>query len=380
MESKQYFWVFDRTIFDQIRLPEFTLLQGVLIVLGLSALALYFALIVFIDLRTRLKERRIRGQAKLKGWLERAELSPEELEGLYRLAGEATSSAHYDLLSSPERFERRVHEEIVAGRGSGLQFTEKLRAGVGYHSGNLLIPVISTRQFRPEDSIRLNLHREGTPMQFYGTVREVGLTQFTVQVRKEAVKFAQETRNNVELFLLRGLGTECRFSCRPLHTAGRGLLVLAHALMSHRESPRSARLPLTLKVTFREKGSPGDTVAELDPETAPSEPQPGWLQDLSEGGFSITHAQKIREGRYIEFVLSLRRKGRELALTGRVLQCRSLSDGEWLSRCELRGQSPAERDLLQQVVGLAQSNRLRGMAFVGRRKAKGRAAAGGGGG
>ena len=215
-------------------------------------------------------------------------------------------------------------------------------------------------------------------MQFYGTVREVGLTQFSVQVRKEAVKIGQETRAKVELFLLRGLGTECRFSCRPLHTAGRGLLVLGHALMSHRESPRSARLPLTLKVTFREKGSPGDAVAELDPETAPSEPQPGWLQDLSEGGFSIPHGRRIREGRTIEFSLRLGRKGRELALTGRVLQCRSLSDGEWLSRCELRGQSPAERDLLQQVVGLAQRNRLRGMAFVGRRTARPAAGEGGG--
>ena len=370
METRRHFWVFDRTIFDQIRMPEFTLLEGVLIVLGLSALALYFALIVFIDLRARLKERRIRGQAKLKVWLERADLSPEELEGLDRLAGDATPLAHYDLLSSPERFERRVHKEIVAGRGSGFQFTEKLRAGVGYHSGNLLIPVISTRQFRREDSIRLILRREGNPMQFYGTVREVGLNQFSVQARKEAVKMAQETRDNVELFLLRGLGTECRFSCRPLHTAGRGLLVLAHALMSHRESPRSARLPLTLRVTFRERGSPGDAVAELDPETAPSEPQPGWLQDLSEGGFSIAHGRRIHEGRYIQFALRLPRKGRELALTGRVLQCRSLSDGEWLSRCELRGQSPAERDLLQQVVGLAQRNRLRGMAFVGRRTAR----------
>ncbi|MEE8395617.1 MAG: PilZ domain-containing protein [bacterium] len=383
METKRYFWVFDRTGFDQIRLPEFTLLEGVLIVASLASLALYLALVVILDRRSRKKRKKEKQLAWLERWMENARLSEGELAQLDRLAGEGTPAARLRLLGDPVSFETRIHHAVKGGWRGGL--VAKLRAKLRYGSDNLRAAVISTRQLLPEDAVRVALWRGGLPHHYYGKVVNTGPRHFTVALHSEAVKGALSERVPLELFFLRGQGLEYRFSCLPTGPApGGGGLVLEHALTQLDQLPRNARLPLLLRVVFREHAfGGGDGTAPAADASAPaaSVPAPagelpaapkekGLVLDLSEGGFSIAHGRQIPPGNFIEFDLPLKKGRLHPRLVGKVLDCRPFSGGQWLSRCELRGVSGKERDLLHQVVRLEQKNRMKALAPIRRHAEK----------
>ncbi|MCZ6627610.1 MAG: PilZ domain-containing protein [SAR324 cluster bacterium] len=370
MSERRYFWVFDRTVFDQIKPPEFTLLEGVLIVLGLSALALYLLLVVYLDAKTKLHAKRAKQLAWLKRWLEHASLSQSELTTLDRLAGDETPQARHDLLANPVRFETRIHEELQEGRALSQSFAGKMRGKLGYTSENLRIPVVSTRQLQPADPIRLVLWKGGLPQHYYGQVLESGLSTFKIKVGPEAVKQLAAESAFVELFYIRGLGLEYQFSCRPKGTgAALDELVLHHALVQEGHGPRGVRLPVLVEVMFHARSLGQDAVYDLDPDTPPAFQEKGLLLDLSNGGFCMSHNQEIPQGHYIEFKLSLKKRRQVLQLTGRVQECRPFSGGQWLSRCELRGLDTAGRNFLRQVVRLEQQNRLKSHAPVRRRTA-----------
>ena len=377
MEKHRYFWVFDRTAFDQIALPEFTLLEGVLIVTSLILLGLYLLLIVFLDRRQRLRRLRGKQMAWLERWLAEAALTPGEGEQLDRLAGEATDSARYALLSDPVRFETRVHETLAAGpRAGGGNLAEKLREKLAFHSHNLRVPVVSTRQFLPGDSLRLTLWQGGLPNHFYGRVVETGQEKFAVEIRPEAVKLVAAEGTAAEMAYLRGLGLEYPFGDLAAQPGSRPeRLVLRHGLTRIPRGARRARLPLLMEVSFR-RANPSvqsegeDKVADLDPEAAPARKERGLLLDVSSGGFAMGHRGEAAEGDYFEFSLPLRRGRRPLQLTGRVQQCRPFSGDQWLSRCALRGLTALERNRLTQILRLEQRNRLKTLAPIRRQRAK----------
>ncbi len=376
MGRERYFWFFDRTIFDQIELPEFSLLEGVLIGASMVFFALYLLLIVLLDGWQKLRARRGKQMAWLENWLKEAQLSPTETEALDRLAGEASATARYKLLSDPVRFETRVHEETVAGAPPSGNFVERLRESLRFDSHNLQVPVVSTRQFLPADAIRLTLWQGGLPHHFYGKVVECGQEAFAVEVRPEAVQLVTAAGAAVDLVYLRGLGLEYPFvalAARPGRRPDR--LVLQHALTRVQHGPRRARLPLLIEVTFQTlspggETDNGDAVADLDPETAPAPKEKGLLLDLSSGGFALGHPAEILPGHYVRFRLPLRGGRRALELTGRVQDCRPFSGNQWLSRCALRGLNALERNRLAQVLRLEQRNRLKSLAPIRRRRAK----------
>jgi hypothetical protein len=371
MESRKYFWVFDRAVFEQITLPEFTLLEGVLIVTALAALGLYLLLIVYLDARERLRARRGKQKAWLERWLAHAQLPPDEMEALERLAGEPTPIALYELLSNAARFETRVHEELEAGRPVSERLVDKLRDMLRFHSHNLRVPIVSTRQFLPGDAVRITVWQGGLPHHFYGKVTGCALRGFSVTLRPEAAKTVMAEGAPVELVYLRGLGLEYPFPGLSARAArGPGRLRFQHALMHAQHGARQARLPVLMEVAFRRRALTDDAVSDLDPDAVAGKKERGLLLDLSTGGFALGHRHEFREGTYIEFTLPLKRGGRRLGLTGRVQECRPFSGNQWLSRCQLRGLSSLERNLLTQVLRTEQRRRSEALAPIRRRRAK----------
>lgn len=368
MENERYIWVFDRALLEHFRLPDFTLLEGVLIILGLASLAAYLFLIVVLDRRARRKAREARQLDWVERWLENAQLTAGQMETLEWLAGDSGLRALHNLLGDPVRFERRIHEEVAAGHAAALLFTLTVRDKLRYGSDNLRVPLVSTRQLVPGDAIRLSLWSAGLPVHFYGRVIRNGMRDFTIEIRNQAVKSALADGGNADLFLLRGHGLEYWFSCGM---AGQGSepdqLMLTHSLAKNATTPRSARLPLISEITFRERSITRNVADELDPDMPASTPQKGLLLDLSEGGFSMAHDSRIQTGHYVEFTLPLRKGRRKPMLVGRVLECRAFSGNQWLSRCELRGLRTSIRNLLHQVVRLEQHNRMKARAHVKRR-------------
>ncbi len=141
-------------------------------------------------------------------------------------------------------------------------------------------------------------------------------------------------------------------------------------MVGNGQRPRSARLSLILEVPFRERVLQEEPAAELDPTSPTSREEQGLLLDLSEGGFSMAHSRPIAEGHFLEFALPLKRGRSRPRLTGRVVECRAFSGNQYLIRCELRGLTPSQRNMLHQVVRLEQQNRLKVLAPVSRRSAK----------
>ena len=371
MEERQYFWVFDRTIFDRIELPKFTLLEGVLIVVGLAALFGYVMLIAYLDRRARRKERQTKELAWLERWLEYAQLPAGQISTLEKLAGGEKPEQLHRLLSNPIIFEREIHRAVTKGHGVTLGFVSDVRNKLRFASDNLRAPMVSTRQLKVGDPMRLTVWEIGIPRNFYARVTETDINNFTLELKPEAVKSALAEGGPLEIYHLRGHGWEIRFEILP---KGQGeepnQLRCQHTLTHRLHRPRATRLPLVLEVIFRVRSFHEDAVAELDPDLRASQPEPGLLLDLSEGGFSLVHDHDIKVGEFLEFDLPLKRGRRKPRLTGRVVESRPFAGGQWLSRCELKGATPSQRNLLHQVVRMEQQNRIRTLAAVFRRSSQ----------
>ena len=368
MEDRQYFWVFDRTIFDQIELPKFTPLEGLLIILGLSALFGYVMLIAYLDRRERRKERHAKDLAWLERWLDYAQLPPGQISALEKLAGGHDPVKLHQLLSDPVRFEHRIHRAAGAGLGGSLSFVQGVRRKLRFSSDNLRAPMVSTRQLLPGDALRLTLWDMGMPRHFYGRVVGSDIHSFTLEFKPEAIQAALAEGGALEMYHLRGHGWETRFAVKALgQEAQGGILRCRHELAHRLHRPRASRLPLVLDVIFRVRSFHEDAVAELDPDQRASRPEHGLLLELSEGGFSLVHDHQVGEGEFLEFDLPLKRGRKKPRLTGRVVQSRPFSSGQWISRCELKGASPSQRNLIHQVVRMEQQNRIRSLAAVFRR-------------
>ena len=365
MEERRYFWVLERNPFDYIHLPEFTLLEGVLIVCTLVGLGLYVMLIVYLDGLEKAKARRAKQMAWLERWLEHLRLDPREEAALDLLAGGGAPKARYELLSSPTRLETRVHEAISAGQPLPPAFTENLRDKLGYTSQNLRVPVVSTRQLVTGDPVRISFSSGGIPHHYYGKIAAQGALNFAVDVHADAVKSLAEAGGEADLFYIRGLGLEYPF----VHAAARPgnnpeQLVLRHMLVRENQAPRAARLPVMQEVGFRPYETASTPVDDLDPDKVRPEESKGLLLDISTGGFCLGHVGKLEAGQYIELLLPLKRRHQALTLIGRVKASRPFTRDQWLTRCELRGMDTAQRKLLAQILRRGQNNRLRMLAPI----------------
>ena len=371
MEERRYFWVLERNPFDVIKLPEFTLLEGALIVGSLVALGLYVMLIVYLDALGKRRAKRAKQLAWLERWLEHVQLEPQDEEALDLLVGGTAPMARHDLLSDPMRLESRLHEALSEGLGITPQTAEKLRDTLGYTSHNLRVPVVSTRQLVTGDSVRIFCAAGGTPHHYYGKVAATGLHSFAIEVHEEATKVVAQAGGVADLFYIRGQGLEYLFAHATVLPGNQpNRLVLRHMLVEADHTPRAARLPVMLEVNFRVHSIAESTLATSGADKPSSAGRKGLLLDLSTGGFCMGHERPIEVGRYIEFKLPLKRRRQVLTLMGRVRDSRAFGGEQWLSRCELRGLDSTQRKLLAHILSSEQTKRLKILAPIRRGAAK----------
>ncbi|MBI3993248.1 MAG: PilZ domain-containing protein [Candidatus Lambdaproteobacteria bacterium] len=367
MDQQRYFWVFDRTIFDQIRLPEVTWTEGALIAAALCGFAGYLFFIRYLDHRVQQRMRRERHAAHLERLLEKAALEQHEMDTLADLAGGRDFDHLYPFMTRPERFEAAVHDAIRRGHGGRLGFIDVLRGRLGFHSDNLRAPVVSTRQLEPGDSMRITIWEGGLPHHFYGTIRDVGLHTFTVTLREDALKAILRAPGDCELYHVRGLDVEYRFPCRFIReNPSAGALRIYHALVQEAHGARRTRLPLLRDIDYQLVQPHMDMVSDLDPELAPSPAMPALLFDLSEGGFAIVTDNPVPEGRLVRINLPLKKGRGRLTLSGRIKESRAFSGNQWFTRCETRGLSSSQRNYLQQILRMEHQRRQKTMAPVRR--------------
>lgn len=362
------FWVFDYEKFRQIEFPKVDMVEIFLIIGGLTALVLYYFLTRTLHFRSQKKQKDTARYAQMGRWLNHAKLTPHQLENLSALADGDSPPALYSLLGNPFTFEKAIHrvvaktpEENEKVSVSDLSFVEPLRDVLGYHTDNLRVPVFSTRQLMPGDPMRLTLWEGGLPRHCYGKVLSNSLEKFEMQLDATSLKTVP-MGEPVEVFYLRGDILEYGFACLP-HTAGAGKLVLHHAL--NRNQARTARLLILMEMNVQILTSAEDfeTASLIHPP-----PCPGLLLDLSTGGFAMATGKQTKAGDFLRFSLPLKRGRRKmLRLTGKVLETKPFSRGQWLSRCELKGLSRAEQGYLTQIVRLEQTNRTRVLATPGKK-------------
>ncbi|MBI4083151.1 MAG: PilZ domain-containing protein [Candidatus Lambdaproteobacteria bacterium] len=367
MEPHRYTWWFDARVLEYLRRPELTGFEIILILLGLTWLLLYLLGVRWLDLLARLWRKRKKRLAQLERWLDAAALSAGELELLDLLAEGGRPIDRYLLLCDPLRFETRVHEAYAGSEGDRFAFTARLRRVLQGETGNLRAPIVSTRQLRQGDALRLSCWEHGLPQHFYGRVAETGPRTFLVGLDPEGLAALLRAGAEAELFYLRGDGEEFRFACRPERVQpAPQLLALAHALVELDHLPRKTRLPVLMEVVFHVRASGGDAVSDLDPANAATKPEAGMLFDLSEGGAALLGTRQVEVGRYLAIVLPLKGGRAPLELVGRVLECRSFSGRHWLVRCAFRGLGREQHTYLQQLVRLEQRRRLRTFAAIHR--------------
>ena len=367
MDQQRYFWVFDRTIFDQIRLPQVTWTEAGLIVAALCGFAGYLFLIRYLDRRVQQRMRHERYAAHLQRLLEKAALEQHEMDALADLAGGGDFDHLYPFVTRPELFEAAVHDAIRRGQGGRLGFIDTLRGRLGFHSDNLRAPVVSTRQLEPGDSMRITIWDGGLPHHFYGSIADVGLHTFSLTLREDALQAILRATGDCELYHVRGLDVEYRFPCRFIREgASTGALRIYHALVLEAHGARRTRLPLLRDIDYQLVQPHTDVVSDLDPELAPTRPVPALLFDLSEGGFAIVTDNPVPEGRLVRINLPLKKGRGRLALSGRMKESRAFSGNQWFTRCELRGLTPSQRNYLQQILRVEHQRRQKSMAPVRR--------------
>lgn len=368
MPDDRHFWVLDSRVLEYVKFSEFHWWELLLIAAGLSLLLGYALLALFLDRRERARERRGRHRARLEAWLERCALDREELAALAGLAGSARSQALYRLLADPVRFETAVHEAAAAGEHLG--FLDRVREVLGYASGNLHVPIVSTRQLVPGDHFRFSVWEEGRPQHHFGVVTAVSPAGVAVELTAAGFRSVQSRGAETDLFYLRGNDVEYRFPLAIRSADGeRHRLLLAHQLVRGGQRPRGTRLPMMRAIAFRVRRPVGELEAEIagvvGEEAAPAparqgEERRGALLEMSEGGLSLVTQEPVAEGTYLDYEMPLPR-GRLLPLVARVLDCRPFAGNRWLVRCELRGLSPTQRNTLSQALRLELQRRLRAM-------------------
>lgn len=364
-----YWYIFDRTIYDQIELPAFEWWETFLLI-GVVALgALYLFVVWYLDRRNRRRARFARTLEWLEPRLQAAGLDPEEWAALHRLAGTGRESRLYAFLADPVAFETRVHEALRHGRP--LPFAGRLREALGYHSDNLLVPMVSTRQMRPGDGVRIT-EAGAMPRHHYGRVESVDAATFTVALGGEAgLDPARLASRALSLHYVRGQDLEYPL---PLHPAAPlrdpRRLELRHALLPRGAAPRQTRLPLMAEVRFSERVlHPARPADALEPGRAGGGEETGVLHDLHDSGFSLVTRREVAAGRMLEFVLPLRRSKRRLTLMGRVTRSRPLGADRsgahhWMVHATLRGLDRQRRQALHQIVMQEQQRRFRRLAHI----------------
>ena len=378
MTPEQQAWYINGRIFDYLRLPALTWLEVVLIVLGLSALAIYLAVVVHLDQRLRSRLQRRREAATVARWLAEWRLLPEEEAILHELARDETPQQLYGFLQDPVRFETEVDRAFRRWPPNQLGFLAQLRRDLNHFSDNLRKRLVSTRQISPGDAVRVALWEAGVPQFFYGHVQSTDEGGFTLLLGGDAVRSLQGTRGEIDLFLLRGNDSEYPFAFRPqAMQAERGLARLQHGLLRSRQQPRQARLPILLPLPYEARAKQhSDAVDDLDPDTPPAQSGEGRLLDLSEGGCAFVVNAQIVRGWYLHFTLPSIAKGVEQALTGRLLDCRPFPGGGWVARCSWVGLAPSQRSYLLQLVRMGAKRRsaaqlaLRERSTLGQAKAR----------
>lgn len=358
MEEQRQIWIFNREILEHLKFPEFEWWKLVLVFVVLGVLGFYFLLVIIVDRRNKKALLRRKQRARLEGWLEDWGLESAEEYALREMAGEEDPLSLFHMLDNPRRFEKRVHE--AAGEGGGQSFLERVRRHLGYHSDNLSVPIVSTRQLIVGDHLRF-LVRDGLrPYNHYGIVTAVELRGITVQMTAEGFLAQQGKARDTELFYLRGNDMEYRFPLQVRSENPRGnSLVLTHQLVERGHAPRFTRLPIlrTFSFTVRAELESQDDF-EFVEDTVPPEKRKGVLLEMSEGGFSLALQSGVTAGHYIEFALPTPR-GREIPIRGRILNCGPFGGGRWLVRCELRGVTPTQRSALAQLLRLAWRSRMK---------------------
>jgi hypothetical protein len=378
MPQDRHIWVLDPRVLDYVKFSQFQWWELLAIAAVLAALFSYALLAVFLDRRARARNRRLKRLARLETWLEAWQLAPEEEQALWELAGDRNPLALYTLLADPGTFERAVHQALAGGER--LPFTERVREALGYHSDNLGIPIVSTRQLRAGDHFRFAVWEEGRPQHHYGVVTAVSPAGVAVELTDAGCKAVVGTRGESELFFLRGNDVEVRF---PLTVRSmdreRNRLLLSHQLVRGGQRARSTRLPMLRPIAFRLHAQLSGPTAEAQrgPQAGgdelvgglPGREMRGALLEMSEGGFSMVILEPVAEGAYVEYAMPMPR-GRTLPIMGRVLDCRPFAGSRWLVRCELRGLLPTQRSALSQMLRLEQQRRIKAMQAERRKRRK----------
>lgn len=371
MQEQRFFWYLDPTVLRQVRIPEFGWFEFGLLVVAFAGLAAYLIAARYLDRSITWRAKRGTKEAELRRKLEPAALDAEDWNGLHALARTRRDSKLFDFLAEPVGFELRVHEAQESGEADGFRFLPKVREHLGYRSDNFLVPLVSTRQLLPGDSVRVSPRDPARPSHHYGEVESVDSGSFTVRLGGTGLDPAESRQSNLDLFVMRGEDLEHRFDFIPAGGARTpARVVLRHVLADLDMRPRQIRLPLLLEVAYEERAAHRRDIDALDPDLAPGPPGKAVLYDLSDGGFALVTAQPHAEGKFLRLNVPLRRAGRYLDLQGRVAACRPLRGGHYMVHATLRGLSQEQRHTLNQVVHHEQTRRQKTLARIQPRKAR----------
>ncbi len=371
MNDDRFVWIFDRTIFDQIELPQFGWFEVLLLLGAIAFFTAYLASVRYLERRFERNAKWNRKAADLLRRLEPAQLDGAQMAALHRLAGTRSQTRLYRFLSDPIAFESRLHEAIENGEGRDLGFVRELREHLGYGSNNFLAPLVSTRQLRTGNGLRIAAMGRNLPRHHYGTVEQVGHESFTIRLGAEGLSPAEMAAPDLELFFARGRDLEYRF---PLRLAGSiqdpHRIEVRHTLTVLDERPRQIRLPLLVEARYQVRSAHAHAADALDPDLAPSDAEDGVLFDLSDGGFALVTRRELEVGRYLHLTVPMKRRGRQLVLMGRVTACRSVGPERWMAHAVLRGLTRQQRHYLHEVVMHEQNRRFKTLARIQLRRAK----------
>jgi len=364
MGEREGFLFLDGQVFEFLKFRQFEWVEVLLVILAISALAGYFFMAHYLHRRTMARQLWRKQQERLHRWLADWRLGDTELERLRQLAGGDSDEALYRLLGDPFRFERAIDEAARAGRYP--HFTERIRMALRYHSHNLRIPVVSTRQILTGDYFRIELSTGGRGENVYGQLKATTPHGFMVELTpQDLASLGKESSPG--MFYLRGHDVEHRIPCRiTARDPATGLLTVAHALVETQHGPRKARLPIIRPFNFSVEpaveGGEGGYASMVS--------MRGVLMELSEGGFSCLQKNEVAPGSLVHIRLK-RPNGEALPVTGRVLATQVHSAGRWLLRCEIRGLAPRQRNALSHLLWSEQSRRMQRLKQGQGKRAKG---------
>lgn len=358
-------WLFDPQVLDYVKWTRMESRELLIALVGLSLLALYILVVVFLERKAKSREKWRTKKARLNHWIKLCRLTPEEQQLLQGLSGGKTWKTIYRLLGEPAFFETQVHKALSEGPGTMLiPLADRVRFTLRNRSTNLTIPVVSTRQLVAGDVFHLWI-KAGSE------VRHVFAWVIRNLPRGVLLEMTGEGNRNlaggmeVDAFFLRGEGMEYRFPWQPQALDEKShTILLNHAMVAKAHRPRRIRLPLGHEVPYQ-------VLEALD--KPPVVTAKGVLLELSEGGFTVLQKESVPIGHYARVVLSGPKSG-DMPLTGKVLHTQSFPGRQWLLRCEMRKLSPAMETTLSRLITRELERRLN-RAQAKRRKTMGGASA-----